>query len=167
MIRRATSTALAVLLLACGSEGPGEAGGTDQTAPAPPAAVGTAPPSAEPVVGELPHAQAVVVQIFDEMAERRAPHRVTYHVLVARDATRDELRQTLGDLLTQQAERDEALVAARAIGYYGVQTGATEAEMVPFVWAEWLPPNGWYDATESSREALHRVYFYQETAPQW
>jgi hypothetical protein len=179
MTRRSPVTTLAVFILACGGDPGGEAVVPDQSSP--PGAAGDVEGSPvqdpegsgsgaavpAPAAGELPRAEPVVAQIFDTTEEPSPPRRVTYHVLVARDAGRDALRVTLGDLLTEQAEADPALVAARAIGYYGVQTSATEADMVPFVWAEWLPPDGWYNATAASRDALHRLYFYPETAPQW
>ncbi len=153
-----------VLLGACGTgddRSDGNAEGTEAAVEA----QGKAP--SPPVAGELPSAQPVVAQIFDEQAEPEAPRRVTYHALVAHDASRDQLRETLSRLIEEQVEADPRIVAARAIGYYGVQTSATEAEMVAFVWAEWLPIEGWYGATEASAESIHRLYFYPETPPQW
>lgn len=163
-----TAVLLAAAMAACsGSDDSGAAG---QESPAAEAAEAPAPATSTAdrhAAGERPDATPVVAQIFDEMAEPSPPRRVTFHVLVARDATRDQLRQTLTDLLLEQAESDSSLVAARAIGYYGVQTSATQADMVPFVWAEWLPNEGWYYASQASRDELHRVYFYPEAAPQW
>jgi len=146
-----------IMITACGpdaGDAPAGADGREGTRP-------------ETTAGEIPEVDAVDHQIFDETTEVEAPPRVTFHVLVPREASRDELRKTLSDVLTAEAEGDPSLVAIRAIGYRSEQTGVTEAELVPFVWAEWLPTEGWYEATEASRESLHRLYLYHDIAPQW
>lgn len=158
MMRRTLMLAAGLFAIGCDSAGEDR----PQDAPAAEQASRPAPSS-----GERPEAEAVTAQIFDEVVEPEDPRRVTYHVLVSRDASRDELRETLSGLMAAEAERDSTLVAARAVGYYGVQTSATEADMLAFVWAEWLPVEGWYDATDASRTSIHRVYFYPETPPQW
>lgn len=179
MIRRIPALAVLLAVAGCGAErtepaeAPEGAGAAPETASAPAAPSTEGPPSSGrsgasgTSAGEMPTAEPVMAQIFDETPEPGPPRRVTLHVLVPRDATRDQLRRTLSDLLLERAASDEALVAARAIGYTGVRTGENEAQMVPFVWAEWLPPDGWYESQAVSRNAIHRVYFYHEVAPEW
>lgn len=166
---RATTAFLALILItACGGDtgGASDIGDTGDAATDAEGTRARTRPDAV-VTGEIPVVEAVEHQIFDETREAEAPPRVTFHVLVPRDASRDELRATLSDVLTSETEADSTLVAVRVIGYRSEQTGANEAEMVPFVWAEWLPTEGWYEATEASRASLHRVYFYHDIAPQW
>lgn len=122
---------------------------------------------ADPVAGEVTEAGEVIWQIFDETRELEGPPRVTLHILVPRDGSRDQLRQALADALELAAREDTTLVAARAIGYRPEQTGPADARMVPFVWAEWLPTDGWYRSTEASRSTTHRTYFYHNLAPEW
>lgn len=119
------------------------------------------------VAGELPEVGEVVWQIFDETKEAEGPPRITLHILVPRDGSRDELRKALTEALELAAQEDTTLVAARAIGYRAEQTGPTDARMVPFVWGEWLPSDGWYRSTEASRHSIHRMYFYHNLAPEW
>ena len=159
MSRATLALAALIMTTACG-------GDTGDAAPGAESAQAEARPDSA-VAGEIPDVDAVDHQIFDETREAEAPPRVTFHVLVPRDASRDELRKTLSDLLTAEAEADPSLVAVRAIGYRSEQTGANEADRVPFVWSEWLPTEGWYEATEGSRDSLHRVYVYHDIAPQW
>jgi hypothetical protein len=122
---------------------------------------------ADPVAGEVPEVGEVIWQIFDETREPEGPLRTTLHVLVPRDGSRDELRKALTEALELAAQKDTTLVAARAIGYRAEQTGPADARMVPFVWAEWLPSDGWYRSTEASRRTIHRTYFYHNLAPEW
>lgn len=137
------------------------------TGDAPVAESDEARPSRAPVAGERVEAEPLVFQIFDETVEAEPPRRVTFHLLVSRDATRDALRATLAKAMADEVADDPTIVAARAIAYYGVQTGETEADLLPFAWAEWLPVEGWYEATERSADGIHRLYFYPETPPQW
>jgi hypothetical protein len=88
-------------------------------------------------------------------------------MLIDTRASRDELRQTLSDAIDEQTAADASLVAVRAIGYRPQQIEAAEFQMVPFVWAEWLPTEGWYLATDRSRDSLHGLYFYHGVAPEW
>lgn len=122
---------------------------------------------AEAASGELPDLEDVVWQVFDETPEPEGPARTTLHIIVPRDASRHQLRKALGDALQQAAQDDTTLVAIRAIGYRPEQTGPADATMVAFVWAEWLPPDGWYRSTATSRGTIHRMYFYHNLPPEW
>lgn len=132
-----------------------------------PSGVGVESLDAESAGGELPEVEEVVWQTFDETPEPAGPPRTTLHIIVPRDASRDQLRQALGEALEQAAQEDTTLVAIRAIGYRPQQTGPVDATMVAFVWAEWLPTDGWYRSTEASRGTIHRMYFYHNLPPEW
>jgi hypothetical protein len=154
---------LLVLTAAWGCSPDGGVGESPDDAPGA-AEAGT---EAEPVAGELPEVGEVVWQTFDETREPEGPPRTTLHILVPRDGSRDELRKALTEALELAAREDTTLVAARAIGYRVEQTSPADARMVPFVWAEWLPADGWYRSTEASRETIYRTYFYHNLAPEW
>lgn len=113
-------------------------------------------------------AQPVRYRIFnrDDLAD---PPRATIHLLVDSGANRDELRVTLAKALEEEAARDSAVVALRAVGYVGMPSKESprQADLVPVAWAEWLPPDGWYEAHPEDRVALHRVYFYHGNPPEW
>ena len=153
----------AVMGVACAAEDAAPAPDGDASSGGRPAA--SADPSA--VSGEIPDVEPVGYSVFDEIAEAEPPRRVTLHMLVSTDATRDQLRATLTHVLEEKAEADSETVALRAIGYRPSPGPGTEVELVPFVWAEWLPNEGWYEATADARESLHRIYFYHELAPEW
>lgn len=107
--------------------------------------------------------------VFDTVRAEAPPPRVTLHMLVDADASRDRLRAAFHELLREYSQRHTDVVALRAVGYVGrpVAGDARELELVPVAWGEWLPPDGWYEATEASRDALHRIYFYHGGPPPW
>jgi len=163
-----------LFLLGCRGEAPSDAplpGAGDQVSAgneSPPAEVApTAESASEPVAGEIVEAEPVAYQIFDDTLEPTAPRRVTLHMLVSTAADRNQLRATMAEAITSAVDQDPEAVAIRVIGYRPRQTAPDEAEMEPFVWAEWLPNEGWYEATEASRDGLHRMYFYHPVAPPW
>lgn len=117
--------------------------------------------------GEVPVVEPIAYQVFNEEPASFAPGRLTLHVLVPADATDEQIRQMLVKLLTQRGESDTTLLGLRAIAYRPVARSSREADLLPAAWAEWLPPEGWVDATPASRARIHRVYTYFGAEPEW
>lgn len=113
-------------------------------------------------------AESVAVEVFlREPAPEIGPGRRMLHVLVPAGASEEQVRRAMVRTLEEEAERDTALVAIRAIGYRTRPAGPNQANLFPVIWAEWLPPSGWYDATAASRDEFHRTYTYSGVPPEW
>lgn len=127
-----------------------------------------APPGQAPTaMGTVPETEPIAYQVFDEEPATFAPGRRLLHILVPADASAEQIRQMMVKLLMERGEQDTTLLALRAIAYKPVSRGAHEADLVPVVWGEWLPPEGWVGATAESRKRLHRVYTYSGVEPEW
>lgn len=131
---------------------------------------GAGSPDTEPAVRaeRRPPVEPVSVEVFlREPAPDVGPGRMMVHLLVRGDASQEQVRSALVQTLEAEAERDTTLVAIRGVAYKTRPTTPEEAQLVPVAWAEWLPPDGWYDATPESRDDFHRVYTYTGGPPEW
>ncbi len=99
-------------------------------------------------------------QIFEQVVSSQSPRKTLHRLLVLFPDTRARLVKTARVALDSIAAADTAAVAARAILYGFRQTGPREGDVIPIVWAEWVPPEGWAQADSSSRRRLHRTYVY-------
>ncbi|MBI4541055.1 MAG: hypothetical protein HY704_16255 [Gemmatimonadetes bacterium] len=131
------------------------------------AELGTIREGAAAGAGAVGEARPISYQIFNEEPATFAPGRLTLHILVPEDAGEEQVRQMLVNVLTQRGQADTTVVVARAIAYKPVSRSSREAELVPVGWGEWLPPDGWADASALSRTGIHRVYTYFGVQPVW
>lgn len=99
-------------------------------------------------------------QIFEQVVSSSSPRKTLHRLLVLFPDTRARLVKTARVALDSIAAADTAAVAARAILYAFRQTGPREGDVIPIVWAEWVPPEGWAEADSGSRGRLHRTYVY-------
>lgn len=110
--------------------------------------------------------EPVPYQLFlREMAED--PGRAVYHLLVPPGAEGLGLHRALTEFLRSEADRDQSLAAIRAIAYVSRQTKEEEASLLPIMWAEWVPPEGWSRAGPTRSKGPYRIYTYQEIPPEW
>lgn len=99
-------------------------------------------------------------QVFEQVVSSQSPRKTLHRLLVLFPDTRARLVKTARVALDSIAAADTAAVAARAILYGFRQTGPREGDVIPIVWAEWVPAEGWAQADSSSRKRLHRTYVY-------
>lgn len=153
-MRRLAIGVLGAAALACGE--------SERAAPA----VAEEPPVASGVSwADAPEVDPVQADVF--MREPVGPGRLMMHALVPAGSTREQVRQTMFDLLSRTGAEDTTLVAVRLVVYVAPAGQGREAELTPSAWGEWLPPEGWDGATEASRRAFHRIYTYIGAPPAW
>lgn len=131
------------------------------------AAPASAPPAARSSFG-ADNAEAIPLVLFDEVPDPALERRLTLHLLARDPGGRAQFSRTLRELLPERAARDSTLVAIRAIVYHAaVPSGASEGNLVPVAWGEWIPLEGWYGEVRTGRGTGHRVYFYHGAPPEW
>lgn len=144
---------------ACSPDRPPDAG--ENAAPA------SAPPAARSSFG-ADDAETVPLVLFDEVPDPVLERRLTLHLLARERGGRAQFSRTLRELLPERAARDSTLVAIRAIVYHAaVPSGASEGNLVPVAWGEWIPLEGWHGEVRTGRGTGHRVYFYHGAPPEW
>ncbi len=99
-------------------------------------------------------------QIFERVVQGESPPKTLHRLLVLVPESQERLIKTVRVALDSIAAADTTVVAARAILYVFNQTGPREGDVIPVVWGEWLPPEGWAEAGPDSRRRLHRTYVY-------
>jgi len=150
----------------CAPDGGGWGGARGEPPPDERGAVerGLLPPGV--VVGGAAAGEPLEMMLFDEVWEPAAPPRVTLHVLVAALEDRDRLRQTVMDLLEARSREEPELAAIRVVGYMGEPGSGREVGLIPVVWGEWLPPDGWRRVEARAADGLYRIYIYHGP-PEW
>ena len=144
---------------ACSPDGPPEAREDAASASAPPAA---------PSSFGADDAESIPLLLFDEVPDPELERRITLHLLAQQPGGRAQFSRTLRELLPERAARDSTLVAVRAIVYRAaLPSGASEGNLVPVAWGEWIPLEGWYGEVGTGRGTGHRVYFYHGAPPEW
>jgi hypothetical protein len=105
-------------------------------------------------------------QIFNSVNQSGSPKKVLYRLLVMQPGSDEALGKTLRVALDSIAEADSSLAAARAILYVFQRTGRAEGKLVPRVWGEWVPLEGWDSMVARSRKQPYRLYIYHGN-PGW
>jgi hypothetical protein len=118
------------------------------------------PDSVPPVLVYRDTVSPADYKIFNSVEASRRPKKVLYRLLVMQRATSEVLSKTLRVALDSIARTDSSLAAARAILYTFRRTGPTGGKLVPRVWGEWVPREGWDRAPPRSRKRVYRSYIY-------
>lgn len=147
---------VAAALVACGEDR--GAPPVTEEAPAPVEPVGADTAAVEPVAAEI---------FMREAGPEVGPGRAILHLLVPAGSTQEQIRQALMSMLLRTAEEDTTLVALRAVVYVLPTVWTGEATLSPTAWGEWLPLEGWEQATPESRHKFHRIYTYFGAPPPW
>ncbi len=99
-------------------------------------------------------------ELFRETVDSEDPKKATYRFLLLAPGTAAARGKTMRVVLDSLGQADPALVAARAVLYELRPTSPTEGIVLPKVWGEWVPAEGWDSATAASRQMFHRSYIY-------
>ncbi len=110
-------------------------------------------------------ASPAAYQIFELTVETESPRRLTLRLLTFEVESRDRISKALRLAFDSLAAVDPEVVAARAIVYAPRSIAAREADLLPIVWAYWIPPEGWDAARPESRKRTHRTYVYFGAPP--
>lgn len=157
--RRILVAALAAGLCACvGSETGGTASGnrgSDQSASRPPAPAETAVKAVY-----LDTVPPLRYQVFEIVPEEAEPQKVTYRLMMLRPGTQKSMTKTVRLALDSLQRADTTLAAVRVVLYAFQRTARMEGKLIPVIWGEWVPPDGWDDARPSERRRIHRSYVY-------
>jgi hypothetical protein len=105
-------------------------------------------------------------QLFKVDTESEEPKKVVYRMMVLERARAAALSKSVRLALDSLSRSDTSLVAARAIMYVFVPKDRSGGRLVPVVWGEWVPPEGWDKGTTRARERVHRSYIYS-VDPGW
>jgi hypothetical protein len=105
-------------------------------------------------------------QLFQTDTDSEVPKKVIYRMMVLERARLAALSKTMRLALDSLSRSDTSLVAARAILYVFLPTDRSSGRLVPVVWGEWVPPEGWDQGRTRTRERLHRSYIYS-VDPGW
>lgn len=99
-------------------------------------------------------------QIFESQVTSESPRRATYRLVVMGRAEPDALGKAVRVALDSIGKADTTLAAARAILYQVRRVEARRGELVPTVWGEWVPVEGWDGAGTRSPRRTYRTYIY-------
>lgn len=105
-------------------------------------------------------------QVFEIVPDEDEPKRATYRLMSLRPGSPESMMKTVRLALDSLQRADTTLAAVRAVLYAFQPTAPMEGKLVPVVWGEWVPPEGWDDAGPSGRRRIHRSYVYAVN-PQW
>ncbi len=105
-------------------------------------------------------------RIFQSVEATGHPKKMVYRLFVLQPASPDALSKTLRVALDSIAQADSSLAAARAVLYTFRRTGPSEGRLLPRVWGEWVPTEGWDRAPPRSAQGVYRSYIYR-TNPGW
>ncbi len=103
---------------------------------------------------------ALEYQVFEQVVVSASPRKTLHRLLVFFPESRAGLLKTIRVALDSIAAADTTAVAARAILYAFRPTRPGEGDVIPVVWGEWVPPEGWAEAGPDSRRRLHRTFVY-------
>lgn len=99
-------------------------------------------------------------QIFDSQVASERPRRTMYRLLVMGQTGPDALGKAMRVALDSIGKADTTLAAARAILYQVRRVEARRGELVPTVWGEWVPVEGWEEVGARGPRKLYRTYVY-------
>lgn len=105
-------------------------------------------------------------QLFEAERDDEEPKKVTYRLLTFEPGSRESMTKTVRLALDSLQRADTSLVAVRAVLYIFRPTDRMEGKLVPVVWGEWIPPDGWDAAVAGERRRVHRSYVYSVN-PGW
>jgi hypothetical protein len=105
-------------------------------------------------------------QLFESKADDEEPKKVTYRLMALGPGTLESMTKTIRLALDSLQRADTSLVAVRAVLYVVRPSGRMEGKLIPVVWGEWVPPDGWDAAAVSERRRIHRSYVYSVN-PGW
>ncbi len=108
---------------------------------------------------------ALEYQIFEQTVLSASPRKTLHRLLVMFPDSRARLSKTARVALDSIAAADTTVVAARVILYAFRQSGPNEGDVIPVVWGEWVPAEGWAEADRDSRRRWHRTYVYFGVPP--
>jgi hypothetical protein len=98
-------------------------------------------------------------QVFEIVPDEDEP-KLTYRLMALQSGTPEAMTKTVRLALDSLQRADTTLVAVRAILYTFHPTTRREGKLLPVVWGEWIPPDGWEAAGTSERRRIHRSYVY-------
>ncbi len=102
----------------------------------------------------------VEYQLFEVEPDEEEPKKVTYRLMALQAGRQESMTKTVRLALDSLQRADTSLIAVRAVLYVFRPTARMEGRLVPAVWGEWVPPEGWDGAVESGRGRVHRSYVY-------
>jgi hypothetical protein len=105
-------------------------------------------------------------QLFQVDTDSEEPKKVIYRMMVLERARAAALSKTVRVALDSLSRSDTSLVAARAILYVFVPKDRSGGKLVPVVWGEWVPPEGWNEGRTRASQRIHRSYIYS-VDPGW
>lgn len=99
-------------------------------------------------------------QLFQVDTDSEEPKKAIYRMMALERARAAALSKTVRLALDSLSRSDTSLVAARVILYVFVPTERSGGKLVPAVWGEWVPPEGWDEGRTRDSERFHRFYIY-------
>ena len=99
-------------------------------------------------------------QLFESEPDQEEPKKVTYRLMALESGSVESMTKTVRLALDSLQRADTSLVAVRAVLYVFRPTARMEGKLIPVVWGEWIPPDGWDAAVASERSRIHRSYVY-------
>lgn len=99
-------------------------------------------------------------QVFEVVPSEDESKRVTYRLMSMSPGAQESMIKTVRLALDSLQRADTSLVAVRAVLYAFRPTSRMEGKLVPVVWGEWIPPEGWDEAAPTGRKRIHRSYVY-------
>lgn len=106
-------------------------------------------------------AKALRYHVAETRVESEVPRKVTLHLLVMGETTKQGISATLRSALDSLGRADSTLVAAQAV-LYTIRAKPGIVDMVPTAWALWAPPEGWDSAGTGSGRGPYRTFVYHE-----
>lgn len=111
--------------------------------------------------------QPVPYHLFERLYSADDSSRLLARFLVLGEHRPEALSRTLLVALDSIGKADSSLMAARAILYTASAMRGNRATLVPSVWAEWVPPEGWERAGPRDRRTIHRTFVYHVDPGWW
>lgn len=99
-------------------------------------------------------------QVFEVVPSEDESKKVTYRLMSMRPGPQESMIKTVRLALDSLQRADTALVAVRAVLYAFRPTSRMEGKLIPVIWGEWIPPEGWDEASRTGRRRIHRSYVY-------
>ena len=96
--------------------------------------------------------------MFEVAPDEEEPKKVTYRLMALEVGRLESMTKTVRLALDSLQRADTSLVAVRAVLYIFRPTARMEGKLVPVVWGEWIPPDGWDAAAAGERRRIHRSY---------
>ena len=104
-------------------------------------------------------------QVFEVVPTADESKKVTYRLMSLRPGPEESMIKTVRLALDSLQRADTTLAAVRAVLYAFRPTSRMEGKLIPVVWGEWIPPEGW-DEAAPGRKRIHRSYVYSVN-PAW